>query len=150
LFRAGERRADFRAEDLRARDREVDFRDAARELERRLVFREPDAPDDDLCDADDRAGTFAPFFRASERPIAIACLRLLTVRPLRPLSSVPCLRRRIALSTLSCAFLPYRAMPCLRGEWPRGRLAQHGTCHPSRPAGPARRANVLGWRGAMC
>jgi hypothetical protein len=26
-------------------------------------------------------GTFAPFFRASERPIAIACRRLFTVPP---------------------------------------------------------------------
>ena len=30
-------------------------------------------------------GTFAPFLRASERPIAIACLRLLTLPPLPPL-----------------------------------------------------------------
>ena len=30
-------------------------------------------------------GTFFPFFRASDRPIAIACLRLLTLLPLRPL-----------------------------------------------------------------
>jgi hypothetical protein len=28
-----------------------------------------------------RFGTFAPFFRASERPIAIACLRLFTFPP---------------------------------------------------------------------
>lgn len=32
-------------------------------------------------------GTFAPFFRASDSPIAIACLRLFTVFPLRPLFS---------------------------------------------------------------
>ena len=57
-------------------------------------------------------GTFAPFFRASERPIAIACLRLFTLPPwpLLPRFSVPCLRRRIALSTLLLAprlyFLP--------------------------------------------
>ena len=30
-------------------------------------------------------GTFAPFLRASERPMAIACLRLLTFPPLPPL-----------------------------------------------------------------
>src|SRR5690349_8565224 len=43
-------------------------------------------------------GTFAPFLRASERPIAMACLRLLTLPPcpLLPRLSVPCLRRRIA------------------------------------------------------
>jgi hypothetical protein len=34
-------------------------------------------------------GTFAPLFRASESPIAIACLRLFTFLPLRPLLSVP-------------------------------------------------------------
>ncbi|HEU5171247.1 MAG TPA: hypothetical protein VFU46_11955 [Gemmatimonadales bacterium] len=55
------------------------------------------------------AGTLAPFFRASESPIAIACLRLFTLPPLppRPLRSVPRFRRRIALSTLLLAFGPY-------------------------------------------
>jgi hypothetical protein len=43
-------------------------------------------------------GTFAPFFRASESPMAIACLRLFTFLPL-PLFSVPRFRRRIALPT---------------------------------------------------
>jgi hypothetical protein len=37
-------------------------------------------------------GTFLPLARASDRPIAIACLRLLTLRPERPLFSVPALR----------------------------------------------------------
>ena len=46
--------------------------------------------DDRLCDellCDDRLrdvrldGTFAPFFRASESPMAIACLRLVTLPP---------------------------------------------------------------------
>lgn len=47
-------------------------------------------------------GTFAPFFRASERPMAMACLRLLTVPPLppRPDLSVPRFLRRIALATV--------------------------------------------------
>jgi hypothetical protein len=54
-------------------------------------------------------GTFAPFFRASLRPIAIACLRLFT-RPPDPLFSVPFFRRRIADSTLFDADLPYFAM----------------------------------------
>ena len=45
-------------------------------------------------------GTFAPFSRASDSPIAIACLRLVTRFPLRPLFSVPRLRRRIADLTL--------------------------------------------------
>jgi hypothetical protein len=52
-------------------------------------------------------GTRAPFSRASESPIAIACLRLVTVRPFPPprlpLFSVPALRRLIALSTVLLA-----------------------------------------------
>src|SRR5262245_50329025 len=54
-------------------------------------------------------GTFAPFARASDSPIAIACLRLLTFgcRPL-PDFSVPRFARPMALRTVSCAFLPYR------------------------------------------
>ena len=51
-------------------------------------------------------GTFAPFFRASDSPIAIACLRLFTFRPLPDLR-VPFLRRRIALSTVFDAAGPY-------------------------------------------
>ena len=43
-----------------------------------------------------RDGTFSPFSRASLNPIAIACFRLFTVRPERPLLSVPFLRRCIA------------------------------------------------------
>ena len=52
-------------------------------------------------------GTFAPAARASESPIAIACLRLLTVRPERPLFKVPALRFFIARSTVLDAFLEY-------------------------------------------
>src|SRR4029077_19036973 len=54
-------------------------------------------------------GTFAPFFRASERPIAIACFRLVTLPPLPPLPdrSVPCFLRRMALATVLPAALPY-------------------------------------------
>src|ERR1700730_4815832 len=52
-------------------------------------------------------GTFAPAARASERPIAIACLRLLTVRPERPLFKVPALRFFIARSTVFYAFFEY-------------------------------------------
>jgi len=56
-------------------------------------------------------GTRAPFLRASDRPIAIACLRLFTLRPLRPLLSVPRLRLRIALATVLDAPREYlRAM----------------------------------------
>jgi hypothetical protein len=56
-------------------------------------------------------GTFAPAALASERPIAMACLRLLTVRPDRPLFKVPALRFFIARPTLADAFFEYfRAM----------------------------------------
>src|SRR5215472_4865693 len=60
------------------------------------------------------AGTLPPALRASDRPIAIACLRLFTVLPERPLFSVPCLRSCIAFSTFSDALLPYAAMKCPR------------------------------------
>jgi hypothetical protein len=54
-------------------------------------------------------GTFAPFSRASDRPIAIACLRLVTRPPWPafPRLSVPLFRRRIALSTDLPAPRPY-------------------------------------------
>jgi hypothetical protein len=88
-------RDDF-AEDLRA--------DPRPELREDLPpdFRED--PPDDL-----RLGTFAPFSRASLRPIAIACFRLFTLPP-EPLLSVPCFLRRIADSTFLDADLPYFAM----------------------------------------
>lgn len=54
-------------------------------------------------------GTFAPDFRASDNPIAIACLGLVTLRP-EPLFSVPSLNSCISRSTLADAlglyFLP--------------------------------------------
>ena len=54
-------------------------------------------------------GTLAPFSRASDNPIAIACLRLFTVPPLPPLPllSVPFFLRRIALATVLFAAFPY-------------------------------------------
>jgi hypothetical protein len=54
-------------------------------------------------------GTFCPFWRASESPIAIACLRLLTFPPLPrlPERSVPLFLRRIALATVLLAPLLY-------------------------------------------
>jgi hypothetical protein len=56
-------------------------------------------------------GTLAPDLRASDNPIAIACLRLLTLRPERPLFNVPFLRFFIARSTLLDALFEYfRAM----------------------------------------
>jgi hypothetical protein len=56
-------------------------------------------------------GTFAPFSRASDSAMAIACLRLFTRLPDRPDRSVPRLRRRIALSTVFEAAFPYRRRP---------------------------------------
>jgi hypothetical protein len=62
-------------------------------------------------DRDDAVfGTLAPSRRASERPMAIACLRLVTLRPERPLFKVPALRFFIARSTSADAFVEYRAM----------------------------------------
>src|SRR5262249_11293981 len=54
-------------------------------------------------------GTFAPFFRASDSAIAMACLRLFTRPPLPPLPdfNVPLFLRRIALATRLPAALPY-------------------------------------------
>src|SRR5882724_11480503 len=58
-------------------------------------------------------GTFLPFLRASDSPIAIACLRLLTLPPLPPfpLLKVPRFRRRIAPSTSLLAPRLYFGLP---------------------------------------
>jgi hypothetical protein len=63
-------------------------------------------------------GTLAPFFRASDNPIAMACSRLFTLppRPALPLRRVPRFRRRIALSTVLPAALPYFRRLDLREE----------------------------------
>jgi hypothetical protein len=52
-------------------------------------------------------GTFLPSARASDSPIAIACLRLVTLRPDLPLFKVPALRFFITRSTSAEAFLEY-------------------------------------------
>ena len=57
-----------------------------------------------------RRGTFAPERLASDNPIAIACLRLFTLRPERPLRSVPRLRSCMARFTFCEAFLLYLGM----------------------------------------
>jgi hypothetical protein len=58
-----------------------------------------------------RGGTFLPLRRASASPMAIACLRLVTVFLLRPERSVPRLRLRMARSTSFDALGEYfRAM----------------------------------------
>jgi hypothetical protein len=56
------------------------------------------------------AGTLAPFFLASDKPIAIACLRLLTFLPLLPLRKVPFFFLCIALSTVLRDFFEYLAI----------------------------------------
>jgi hypothetical protein len=56
-------------------------------------------------------GTLAPFSLASDSPIAIACLRLVTFFPLRPLRNVPFFLRRIADSTRLPAAFPYFFLP---------------------------------------
>src|SRR5262245_29981989 len=48
-------------------------------------------------------GTRAPLLRASDRPIAIACLRLVTFLPERPLRNVPALRFFMARLTFLAA-----------------------------------------------
>src|SRR6185436_237744 len=60
--------------------------------------------DDDFFD-----GTLPPSRRASDNPMAMACLRLVTFLPELPLFSVPRFRSCMAFSTLSCAFFPYFA-----------------------------------------
>jgi hypothetical protein len=52
-------------------------------------------------------GTFLPAALASDSPIAMACLRLFTLRPERPLFKVPALRFFITRSTSAEAFLEY-------------------------------------------
>jgi hypothetical protein len=58
----------------------------------------------------DFSGTFAPFSRASDKPIAMAYLRLFTVLPDLPLFSAPSFFLCIAFSTLSCAVFEYFAI----------------------------------------
>src|SRR5512141_1510707 len=56
--------------------------------------------DDFLAELFLATGTLPPSRRASESPMAIACLRLVTFFP-DPLRSVPCLSLCISVSTLS-------------------------------------------------
>jgi hypothetical protein len=55
-------------------------------------------------------GTFAPSFRASDNPIATACLGLVTFLPLLPLCSSPLFISCIFSSTSSCDFFEYLAI----------------------------------------
>lgn len=58
-------------------------------------------------------GTFAPFFLASDRPMAMACFRLVTFLPLLPLLSVPDFFLRMALFTFLPAPFEYFAIVVL-------------------------------------
>jgi hypothetical protein len=109
--------ADFFAADLRAGDfLDADFFDAdffdADFFD--ADFFDADFFDADFFDADFFGGTFAPARRASDNPMAIACLRLLTFLPEPPLRSVPSLRSCMTFLTFACAFFPYFAMSLLR------------------------------------
>jgi hypothetical protein len=55
-------------------------------------------------------GTLAPARRASDNPIATACLRLVTFFPELPLRNVPRLRSFIVSLTFDCAVASYLAM----------------------------------------
>jgi hypothetical protein len=72
----------------------------------------PDATELVRLQLDFFRGTLAPFLRASERPMAIACFRLLTVPPLPPFPDfkVPRFLRRITLLTDLPAAFPYLAI----------------------------------------
>ena len=94
--------ADFFAEDFFD---DADFFDAD--------FFDADFFAEDFFDAPFFAGTFAPARRASDSPIAIACLRLVTFLPEPPLRSFPSLRSCITFLTFDCAFFPYFAMSLL-------------------------------------
>jgi hypothetical protein len=59
----------------------------------------PESSHRDSCYLPLFRGTLAPARRASESPMAIACLRLVTFFPERPLFKVPRLRSCIALLT---------------------------------------------------
>ena len=74
-------------------------------------FFERDLFEEDFFAEDFFGGTFAPDRRASESPMAMACLRLVTFLPLRPLFSVPCFSSRIARSTFLPAFGLYFLPP---------------------------------------
>jgi hypothetical protein len=76
-------------------------------------FFEADFFAEDFFDPPFFAGTFAPARRASDSPIAIACLRLVTFLPEPPLRSFPALRSCITFLTFDCAFFPYFAMSLL-------------------------------------
>ena len=73
-------------------------------------------------------GTFLPLALASDSPIAIACLRLVTFLPERPLRNVPRLRSRMTFSTFFDAFLLYFRAMSAPSDNRVVRRAQHEAC----------------------
>jgi hypothetical protein len=63
--------------------------------------------DEDFFEEDFFAGTFPPSRRASDNPMAMACLRLVTFLPEPPLFNFPRFISCMFSSTLSDAFFPY-------------------------------------------
>src|SRR5262245_49066192 len=98
------------------------------------------------------AGTFAPFLRACDSPMAMACLRLFTVFPDRPLFSLPRLYSCMAFSTFSLAFGPYfRAMIAFSNPRPGDTAHQkglHATCQWCEPSGNQRPKGTSAMRKA--
>src|SRR5438105_2256131 len=58
-------------------------------------------------------GTFPPFFRAFDSPMAMACFGFFTLVPALPLFSLPRLSSCMDFLTCFCAVLPYLAMTVL-------------------------------------
>src|ERR1700689_1790878 len=82
-------------------------------------------------------GTLAPFLRASDRPMAMACLRLFTTPPLPPFPdlSLPRFSLCMAFLTLSPAALPYFAMcpPSVsKNQLTRELAGRRSVDHPTR------------------
>jgi len=69
-----------------------------------------DLPPEDFFAADFFLGTLLPLFLASDNPIAMACLRLVTFFPLRPLLRVPAFFSFMARSTFLPAPAEYLAI----------------------------------------
>jgi hypothetical protein len=63
--------------------------------------------DDDFFDEALRDGTLSPSARASEMPMAMACLRLFTFAPEPPLFNLPEPYSCITFETFFCALGPY-------------------------------------------
>src|SRR5690606_21048955 len=93
-------------------------------------------------DADLGDGTFAPFFRASLKPMAIACLRLVTFCP-ELLFNVPRFFRRTADATVFDAAFPYLAIAFSSRASEAGARGQPADTAGARHARPAHDARTI-------